>query len=310
LAKLLMTVEQMQDKEAWLKARNSGIGGSDAGIIVGLNKWKSPFQLWLEKTGQVEAEDISDNEFVYWGNVLEQVVADEFTVRTGKKVMRRGLLQHDELPWLLASVDRMVVGENAGLECKTANGFASKMWEDDEIPDSHYCQCQHYMAVTGCEAWYIACLLGGNKFIWKRIERNEEDIKALLMAESLFWKMVETKTMPEVDGSKSCADALATKFTGGLTDPLTLPSEAETIVARLDELKIAKKGIEQVIGENENKIREFLGDYEIGLIGDRKITWKSQAGRITVDTKRLKIELPDIYNKYSKVGAPIRVLKY
>ncbi|NLH44914.1 MAG: endonuclease, partial [Acholeplasmataceae bacterium] len=90
MAKLLMTVEQMQDKEAWLKARNSGIGGSDAGIIVGLNKWKSPFQLWLEKTGQVEAESLSDNEFVYWGNVLEQVVADEFTVRTGKKVMRRG----------------------------------------------------------------------------------------------------------------------------------------------------------------------------------------------------------------------------
>lgn len=310
MPKLLMTVDDMQDESKWLDLRKLGIGGSDASVIVGLNNWKSPFQLWLEKTGKAEPEDISNNEYVYWGKTLELAVANRFSELTGKKVQRRGLLQSCEYPFMLASVDRMVIGENAGLECKTANGFAAKAWVDDEVPDAYYCQCQHYMAVTGYDRWYIACLIGGNHFVYKCIERNEEDINALIEAEKKFWHMVEEDIMPEVDGSKSCTDALANKFKGGLVDRINLPSEAETIVARLDELKTAKKGIEQVIGENENKIREFLGDYEIGLIGDRKITWKSQAGRITVDTKRLKTDLPDIYNKYSKVGAPIRVLKY
>lgn len=125
MAKLIMTVEEMQNRSKWLKMRKAGIGGSEAAAIVGLNPWKSAFQLWMEKTGQVEPEDLSDNEYVYWGNVLEQAVADRFCELTGKKVQRRGMLQDDEYPYMLASVDRMVVGENAGLECKTTNAFNS-----------------------------------------------------------------------------------------------------------------------------------------------------------------------------------------
>ena len=83
-ANLIMTVEEMKDRKAWEKLRNIGIGGSDAAIIAGLNRWKSPYQLWLEKTRQVEPEDISDNEYVYWGTVLEQLVADRFCELTGK----------------------------------------------------------------------------------------------------------------------------------------------------------------------------------------------------------------------------------
>lgn len=68
----------------WLMDRQKGIGGSDVATILGLNKWKAPYQLWLEKTGQIEIEE-SDSEPAYWGNVLEEVVAKEFTERTGKK---------------------------------------------------------------------------------------------------------------------------------------------------------------------------------------------------------------------------------
>lgn len=196
MAKLIMTVEEMQNRSKWLKMRKAGIGGSEAAAIVGLNPWKSAFQLWMEKTGQVEPEDLSDNEYVYWGNVLEQAVADRFCELTGKKVQRRGMLQDDEYPYMLASVDRMVVGENAGLECKTTNAFNSKVWADDELPDSYYIQCQWYMMVTGCEKWYIAVLIGGNKFIWKEVPRNAADIEALRKAAVDFWSMVITNTMP------------------------------------------------------------------------------------------------------------------
>jgi len=309
MAKLIMTVEQMQDKAAWLEARNKGIGGSDASVIVGLNSWKSPFQLWLEKTGQTEPEDLSDNEYVYWGTTLEEVVAREFTIRTGKKVVRRGLLQHDDIPYLLASVDRLVVGEDAGLECKTANGFAAKAWDGDNVPDAYYVQCQHYMAVTGAQTWYIAALIGGNHFVWKEIPRNEDDIKALLEAEAEFWRKVETKEMPDVDGSESCTQALAEKFSGG-GPAIELPSEADESLDKIAELEDIKKSIDEQIEAHKNGLRMMLGDAEAGTTASgRRVTWKTQAGRTTIDSKRLKAEKPEVWEAYSKQGNPTRVLR-
>ena len=309
MAKLLMTVEQMQDRAAWLKARNAGIGGSDASVIVGVNKWKSPFALWMEKTGQAEPESLEDNEYVYWGNVLEETVAREFTKRTGKEVHRRGLLQHDTIPYLLASVDRIVVGENAGLECKTANGFAAKLWEGDEVPDAYYVQCQHYIAVTGAERWYIAALIGGNHFVWKCIERNEDDIKALLEAEAEFWRKVTENEMPEVDGSQDCTNALAEKFSGG-APAIELPAEANAALDNIDKLEAMIDTFKSQVDAEKNRLRVWLGDAEAGTTASgRKVTWKTQAGRVTVDSKKLKAELPDVYAKYSKQGNPIRVLR-
>lgn len=308
--KLLMTVEQMQDRKAWEKMRNLGIGGSDAAVIAGLNRWKSPFQLWLEKTGQAEPEDLSDNEYVYWGTVLEQAVADRFCELTGKKVRRQGMVQSTSDEWLLANIDRMVVGENAGLECKTANGFSAKQWDGDAVPDSYYLQCQHYMMVTGCDIWYIAVLIGGNHFVYKKIPRNEEDIAALYAAEKAFWeKNVKGGEMPDVDGSDSCTTALRERFPGGDMEAITLPETAAGIVTRLDELKETEKNVKEGIKKAQNELCEMLGNCEIGYIGERKVTWKIQAGRTTVDSKKLKAEMPDIYEKYSKTGSPIRVFK-
>ena len=158
-------------REDWLRVRNLGIGGSDAGVILGLNPYKSPWQLWLEKTGQTEPDDLSTNEYVYWGTKQEPLVAERFFEETGKRVQRRGTLRSRTHPWMLANVDRMIVGEEAGLEIKTANAFAGKDWADDELPDSYYAQCLHYMAVTGYTKWYIAALIGGNHYVQKEIPR-------------------------------------------------------------------------------------------------------------------------------------------
>lgn len=309
MAKLIMTVEQMQDRDAWLEIREHGIGGSDASVIVGLNPWKSLVSLWMEKTGQTDPADLSDNEKVYWGTQLEAMVADEFTKRTGKKVRRCGVLQHEELPFLLASVDRLVVGEDAGLECKTASGYMEKEWEGDEIPDAYFVQCQHYMLVTGAERWYIAVLIGGNKFVWKCVERSEDDIKALLEAEKAFWRKVETKEMPDVDGSESCTQALAEKFSGG-GPAIELPSVADESLDKIAELEDIKKSIDEQIAAHKNGLRMMLGDAEAGTTtSGRRVTWKTQAGRTTIDSKRLKAERPDVWQQYSKTGNPVRVLK-
>lgn len=311
-ARMILSVENSKDHDKWLKARNMGIGGSDAGSIMGLNPYKSPFQLWMEKTGQINQEDLSDNEYVYWGTVLEEAVAHRFTEVTGKRLQRRGTLQSEEYPFMLANVDRMVIGEDAGLECKTANAFSSKKWDGDEIPDSYYCQCLHYMAVTGCQKWYIAVLVGGNHFIWKEISRNEEDIQALIKAESEFWDKVQKKEMPPVDWTVSCADALKEKFHDN-GEEMELPDEAGDILKELDTYQDAEKALKQNIQLQKNKICAILGDFQIGRIGDRKVTWRTQSARESVDLKKLKKE-PDIYlqlknDGFIKKTEPIRVLR-
>ena len=309
MAKLIMTVAEMEDEQKWLEARRAGIGGSDAAVIVGLNRWKSPFQLWLEKTGKAEPEDLSDNEYVYWGKVLEEAVANRFCELTGKKVQRRGLLQMDDYPYIRASVDRMVVGENAGLECKTCNGFAAKEWEDDEVPAAYYVQCQHYMMVTGCERWYIAVLIGGNHFVWKEIPRNDKEIDLLFQAETEFWHKVQEGIMPEVDGSESCKDALVAEFQGGIAEPLTLPGMAVGVIEQIRKIEDAKNDLENNSEFYKNQLRKMMGSYELGYAGDYKVSWKAQAGRTTIDSKALKEKEPEIYAKYAKQGKPTRVLR-
>ena len=309
-AKLIMTVSEMEDRKAWLKMRTLGIGGSDASIIAGMNRWKSPFQLWQEKTGQVEPEELDDNEYIYWGRVLEQAVADRFSELTGKQVHKQGMLQNKDYPWMLANVDRMIVGENAGLECKTTNSFAGKQWDGDNLPDAYYLQCQHYMMATGMEKWYIACLIGGNHFVWKPVERNEEDIQALFNLEKEFWEInVQKGVMPDVDGTDSCTQALRERFPGGNVEEIELPSEAEQILKDLDMYQESEKQSKEKIAELKNRLALMLGDHEAGFCGDRLITWKTQKGRVTVDSKALKKEIPEIFDRYSKVGKSTRNIK-
>lgn len=315
MTKLILSVKEAIDHDKWLEVRNMGIGGSDAGVIMGLNPYKSPFQLWMEKTGQIQPEDLSDNEYVYWGTVLEEAVAHRFTEVTGKKLQRRGTLQSEENPFMLANVDRMVIGEDAGLECKTANAFSSGKWDGDEIPDSYYCQCLHYMAVTGCQKWYIAVLVGGNHFIWKEIQRNEEDIQALIKAESEFWDKVQKKEMPPVDWTMSCAEALKNRFSKSNGEEMDLPAEAAEILLKLDEYQDTEKALKQNIQLQKNRICAILGDFEIGRIGDRKVLWKSQNGRESIDLKKLKQEADGIFylrlknDGFIKTTAPTRVLR-
>lgn len=305
-SKLIMTIEAMQNEAAWLEKRKQGIGGSDASIICGFNKWKSPHALWLEKTGQVEPEDLSDNEYVYWGHKLEQLVADRFCELTGKKVRKCGLMQSTEYPFMLASVDRLAVGENAGLECKTANGFSAKQWEADEVPDAYYIQALHYMAVTGFDKWYIAVLIGGNHFVWKEIPRNDEEIAALIEAEKDFWFMVENNIEPPVDGTASCSESLVKKYPGGNKEPVELPEAVEHKAKKLLELQEMARGLKIDMSQLQNEIKEMMGDNEEAYRGNYQFHWNTVKGRTDIDKERLKMLYPTQYADCLKIGANSR----
>ena len=307
---LILSVKDAEDHEKWLKMRGLGIGGSDAAVIMGLNSYKSPYQLWMEKTGQVEPPDLSGNQYVYWGTKNEANIADWFQEETGKKVKRLGTLQSREYPFMLANVDRTVIGENAGLEIKTAGVSQAKKWKGDEIPDAYYCQCLHYLAVTGADRWYIAVLIGGNEAIRKTVERNKEDIKALIEAEKDFWDHVATRTPPPVDGSASCAAALSERFKGGAPSIL-LPSDSDEIIESLENDRAIMDALKKQMAEKENKLKELLGDAEEGATDRYRVIWKTQAGRSSVPLAKIKKNAPDIYRLledkgYITIGKPSR----
>lgn len=308
--KLIMTAKQIEDRDKWLAVRNKYIGGSEAAIVVGLNKYRSRLSLWAEKLGKVEPENLDDNMIVQFGSYAEDFVAQQFTKETGKKVRKTGLYVNDKYPWACASVDRMIVGENSLLECKTTGEFNKDDWEGDNIPDSYYVQILHYMATLEYDHCYIAVMFGnGRGFEYKRVDYNEADARELMDAEKMFWELVQTETMPEVDGTDDCAKILGEKFKGGLIEPIDLPSEAADLVAQIDDYSKQYSELENVIELRKNRLREILGDHEVGMLGERTVTWKTEKGRSSFDSKGLNKEFPDIYRKFYSPGTPKRVLR-
>ena len=288
------------NKLEWLKERQAGIGGSDVGAILGVNKYKTAFQVYIEKTETI-SEVKEQSEAAYWGDQFEDIVAKEFEKRTGKKVRRdRKHYKHSEYPFMLANIDRKIVGENAILECKTANQYLASEWKDDEIPASYLLQVQHYLAVTGSDLGYIAVLIGGQKFVWKEVPRDEELIKIIVEAEKDFWKKVQDKTPPALDGSSAAEKYLSEKYKNSEVGKVEeLGFEYKDKLKKFFELKEQKEALEYQIKEIENQVKNDLKDAELGIVPGYSISWKNISSN-RLDSKKLKSEYPEVYKEVSK----------
>lgn len=290
----------------WLEWRRKGIGGSDAASIVGVSPWRSAVQVFIDKTETIQ-EDI-DNERMRIGRDLEDYVAKRFEEETGKKVRRNNyMLQHDDFDFLIANIDREIVGEKALLECKTTNSYAKKDWEND-IPIYYQMQCLHYLLVTGYERCYIAVLIGNEAFKYYTIERDEETIQMLLDTELSFWNdFVLANACPPPDGSNRLDELLNKRYKDSVEDEIPLEDVALKYINRLDDLTTLKNDIDTQIKENRQHLKLMLEDAEKGVIADRVVTWKTQK-RHELDTKRIKAEAPELYEKYGTVSSS-RVFK-
>ena len=286
------------DKESWLQYRKQGIGGSDAGAVCGLNPYRTAIQVYYDKTSD-SIEEI-DNEAMRQGRELEEYVAKRFCEASGKRVRRANAMFYDEKnPFMLADVDRMIVGENAGLECKTASPYSEEKWRDDKIPLSYQLQCYHYMSVCNADAWYIAVLIYGRDFKYYRIERDDEVIENLIRIEKEFWnEYVLKQVIPDPDGSKTADAAIAERFkeSKSITIPLTGFDERlerrQEILSLLEKIETEKRQIDQ-------ELKLYLGDAEIAENEHYRVSWKNFS-RNSIDEKRLKAEQPEIYEKYRR----------
>jgi len=307
LSRVERTDIKKMSREEWLAVRRRSIGGSDAAAIVGLNEWSSPYHVWADKTGRLPPQE--ETEAMRLGRDLETYVASRFTEVTGKQVRRvNSILQNMLYPFAHANVDRMIVGENAGLEVKTTSALNMKRFMNGEYPASYYVQCTHYMAVTGAKKWYLAVLVLNKDFLVLEIERNEDEISALMQAEAEFWHYVESDTPPPVDGSDVTTETISTIFAesdrGAAIDLFgreKLLDEYMALTKQKDELECAIDTIKQTLMSD-------MGEAETGYCGDYRVTWKKQTRR-TFDAKAYKEEHPDLdVDDYYNVSA-YRVFK-
>ncbi|MGD7195326.1 lambda-exonuclease family protein [Ralstonia pseudosolanacearum] len=294
-------------REDWLQIRRTGIGGSDAAAAVGLNPFKSQLELWLEKTGrdsELPRPDPHDTrEHVYWGVLLEGIVAAAYTQQTGRRVRKvNAVLRHPEVPFMLANLDREVIGapDVHILECKTAGAHGARHWQDG-VPEYVQLQVQHQLAVTGKQAADVAVLLCGQQLAVHRIERDNELIARLIQLEAEFWHYVESDTPPPGDGSESADRALRCLYprdSGGtvdFSDDRQLSATFADLVAvreQIETLEVAAAKLKQTI-------QYAMGDASRALFDTGEVTFKRSKDGTTTDLERLLADHPELAQQYA-----------
>lgn len=289
------------DHREWLRLRKTGIGGSDAGAICGVNPYSSTMKVFKDKTSEEIKEQ--DNEAIRIGHDLEDYVAQRFTEATGLKVRKSNFMYRSkEHPFMIADVDRLVVGEDAGLECKTASAYNADKWADGDIPLHYVMQCYHYMAVTGKKVWYIAAVILGREFTYRKLEWDDELIERLISIEDNFWNNHVLKgIIPPPDGSKVCDEVIQQYFhTARKASAIKLVGfdeklrRREEILGFISELQEEQKQIEQ-------EVKLFMQDNELASSEAFRVSWKN-IDSTKLDAKRIKEEMPEIYADYGKVS--------
>lgn len=286
-----ITKVKTASREEWKELRSHYIGGSDAAAVVGLNAFSSPYALWAEKTGKVHG--FSGNLATEVGTYLEEFVAQKFAAETGKKVRKcNQSFFNSDYPWAIANIDREIIGEDAGLEIKTTSEMNMKKFKGGEYPANYYCQCVHYLAMTGKQRWYLAVLIGNRDFRWFTIERDEAEIDALMAAEADFWELVKNNTPPVADGSQATTAAIKTIYAESSGDTVDLTLE-NTALAQYIALGKQIAELEAMRDEAANKIKSFMGDAGGGECDGFRVSWKSSTRR-TFDSKRFAKENPSL----------------
>lgn len=292
----MLTAEQLRERE-------SGIGSSDAGAVLGVNPYMSPVDIYLEKTGQRESPDLSDNQAVHFGNVLEQTVAEEYARRTGNKVMRRNkTFRHSDYPWMVAHPDRTVVGQKKILECKTAGQYLSDQWGpdgSDQVPDQYLIQVHHQMIVMGYAHADLAVLIGGRDFRIYHLEQDTALDEIIIERERAFWQdHVEQGLPPESRDTRDLA-SLYPSDSGN-----TELASAESLDA-LEELKTVRekqKALSDKEAQLKQRIQSDMKDAS-ALVDDRGktvVTWKQSKPSTRFDSKAFANAYPDLYAQFAK----------
>ncbi|HVZ88051.1 MAG TPA: YqaJ viral recombinase family protein [Polyangia bacterium] len=264
-------------RDAWLAARNTGVGASESAALFGLSPWDTAFSLWTKKTGRVEPDEI-EGEWVAWGNLLEEPIARRYEQKTGRRLWQGGpycVAQHPEIPFMRATPDRFVIDapDRRGdglLQIKNTNAFKGHDW-DDGVPDYIQVQVQHEMACTG-RAWAsVAVLIGGAEFRSFDIERDESFIGELEEQVRGFWVYVERDEPPPIDGSIRTLEAIKKLHPKDSGATVPLPPEATDWWEELASIRAMEARIRKAKPAVEAKLFGAIGDATYGTLPDGRV---------------------------------------
>lgn len=300
-AKVLVETDTLS-RDEWLRYRRNGVGGSDLAAICGLSKWRRPIHVYLEKIGKAPPEE--PNEAAEWGTRLEPLIAEKFASNHSDFAIleQKVIYSHPQHHWALGNLDRMIICPKRGrgiLEIKTASEFLRHEWDNGNIPDYYYVQLQWYFFVTGLKWGYFATLIGGNKYREYEVMRDEEMINQLFRLASDFWvQHVLARNAPPFDGSDASTTLLHRLHPQAkMTIPIQL--EQTDMIELYFDKKRQIQDLEEEVTQIENHIKSILGDHELGIAGNVKVKWENRT-RMSVDSKRLKDQYPDIYQECVK----------
>ena len=286
-------------KEEWLKLRKHGIGGSDAGAVCGLNPYVSAMDVYADKTS--ENISVYDNEAMKQGRDLEQYVANRFSEAAELKVRKSNAMYvNEKYPFMIADVDRLIVGGNAGLECKTASPYSADKWKDGNIPAHYLAQCYHYMAVLNTSAWYIAVVIYGKDFKFFKIDRDEDIINDLIQIEKEFWENnVLKRQMPKPDGSEATTKFINSFFPQSKENKSIPLIGFDSKLKRREEINELLNKLTTEKNQIEQEVKSYMQDAETAENDSFFVSWKSITSN-KIDSTKLKAEMPDVYKSFLK----------
>lgn len=311
------------ERPLWLTTRRAGLGGSEVSTLVGLTRYESPYELWLDKTGQVPVVDDAPSEAAEMGTLLEPVVRDRFARLHNLTVALAGTYRSRQWPWMFANPDG-ICSDGAGYEGKTCSQWLAHQWRDGQTADHAELQAQWGMAVTGLPAWHVAVLIGGQHNEYRLVERDDDLIAVLVDVSRRFWhEHVLTGEPPAWDGSDAAVQYLTDRYQLGEADTIAdIDIDERDEIARLREKTAAEvKAAEAAGAALKNRVRALIGDREQLMCGDAVVaTWKNTGqfaakrfveqqpelaaaytSPVTVDqldTGALAEDHPDLYRRY------------
>lgn len=285
--------------------RTKYIGGSDIGAILGLSKFRTPLEVWMEKTGKALSK--YDSLPLRFGSFAESFVASEYARSTGFELVHdQSHFIHPQHPFMCAHLDRLVFAHGLDqppskiLECKTANAFSRSEWGEkgtDEVPMTYLAQCAWYQAITGINATDLAVLFGNSELRIYEITRDHALEELLIQTATHFWQEHVLTDLPPPPCNEGDLQMLFSK--GQAQKKIEASQEIAELALRIKALNHEIEEREAQLSKYKQTIMQQMGDAEV-LIYQAQIlaTWKAPKQSYRLDTKRLEQAHPEIASSF------------
>lgn len=285
--------------------RTKYIGGSDIGAILGLSRFKTPLEVWMEKTGKEDGK--ADSLPLRFGSFAESFVASEYSRATGFELLHDESTHiHPHHAFISAHIDRFVLSNDQDksptriLECKTASPFTSSDWGEagsDKVPMSYLCQCVWYMAITGIEQCDLAVLFGNSDFRIYEIARDKALKEMVIEKAAIFWNAYVLKDIPPPIHNEADCQILFTK--GDSTKCIETSAQTIKLIKQIAILNQEIAARETEISAIKQNIMSQMKEAEtLTYQGKTVATWKAPKPSYRLDGKRLESEHPQLASQY------------